>query len=146
MPDGRLALVHNHSSAADATARRVSLYDEIDDTGGLSDGTASAGSATATTRQEAPSAAFWGAPRAPLSLALSADGGRSWPLRADLVTGDGHCLTNNSRDGLNRELSYPSISQTPDGALPIAYTHHRKVIRHIRLDPQGHSPLSRTKQ
>lgn len=53
------------------------------------------------------------------------------------MTGDGHCLTNNSRDGLNRELSYPSIAQTPDGALHIAYTHHRKVIRHIMLTPQS---------
>ncbi|NNN29369.1 glycosyl hydrolase [Streptomyces sp. S3(2020)] len=137
LADGRLALVYNHASAADATARRVSLYDEIDDTGGLADGNTTGGTAT-TVRQAAPSTAFWGAPRAPLSLALSADGGLTWPLRTDLVTGDGHCLTNNSRDGLNRELSYPSITQTPDGALHIAYTHHRKVIRHIRLTPPGH--------
>jgi hypothetical protein len=27
----------------------------------------------------------------------------------DLETGDGFCLTNNSKDGLNREFSYPSI-------------------------------------
>ncbi|WP_371582359.1 exo-alpha-sialidase [Streptomyces sp. NBC_01314] len=136
LADGRLALVYNHSSAADATARRASLYDEIDDTGKLADHKAPGGSATTAVR-EAPSTAFWGAPRAPLSLALSSDGGLTWPLRADLVTGDGHCLTNNSRDGLNRELSYPSIAQTPDGALHIAYTHHRKVIRHIRLAPQS---------
>lgn len=135
LADGRLALTYNHSSAADATARRVSLCDEIDDTGGLADDKARTGGATTTAvrRETAPSTAFWGAPRAPLSLALSSDGGRTWPLRADLVTGDGHCLTNNSRDGLNRELSYPSIAQTPDGAVHIAYTHHRKVIRHIRL-------------
>ncbi|MET8977988.1 exo-alpha-sialidase [Streptomyces sp. NPDC004539] len=129
--DGRLALVYNHSSAADATDRRVSLYDEIDDAGGLS-----AGGATTVTAQQAPSTAFWGAPRAPLSLALSSDGGLTWPTRADLVTGDGYCLTNNSRDGLNRELSYPSITQAPDGALHIAYTHHRKAIHHIRLTPR----------
>ncbi|WSQ13590.1 exo-alpha-sialidase [Streptomyces sp. NBC_01231] len=135
LADGRLALVYNHSSAADATARRVSLYDELDDTGGLADPKAPGGSAPTAARQ-APSTAFWGAPRAPLSLALSSDGGLSWPLRADLVTGDGHCLTNNSRDGLNRELSYPSVTQAPDGALHIAYTHHRKVIRHIRLIPR----------
>ena len=77
--------------------------------------------------------AFWGAPRAPLTLALSADDGRTWPLRRDLETGDGYCLTNNSRDGLNRELSYPSITQTPT-ALHVAYTHHRRTIKHIRLD------------
>ncbi|GHH10016.1 sialidase family protein [Streptomyces lanatus] len=133
LADGRLALVYNHSSAADATARRVSLYDEIDDSGALATGE----EAGATAVKQAPSAAFWGAPRAPLSLALSSDAGRTWPLRADLVTGDGHCLTNNSRDGVNRELSYPSIVQSPDGALHIAYTHHRKVIRHIRLGPRG---------
>ncbi|MEU0071137.1 exo-alpha-sialidase [Streptomyces sp. NPDC006332] len=135
LADGRLALVYNHSSAADATARRVSLYDEIDDTGGLADHRTTGGSATTAVRQT-PSTAFWGAPRAPLSLALSSDGGLSWPLRVDLVTGDGHCLTNNSRDGLNRELSYPSVAQTPDGALHVVYTHHRKVIRHIRLSPR----------
>jgi len=33
LPDDRLALVFNESSAADATARRTSLYDEIDDDG-----------------------------------------------------------------------------------------------------------------
>ncbi len=33
LADGRLALVYNHSSRADATARRASLYDEIDDEG-----------------------------------------------------------------------------------------------------------------
>ncbi|WP_329445421.1 sialidase family protein [Streptomyces canus] len=136
LTDGRLALVYNHSSAADATARRVSLYDEIDDTGSLADGKTPDGPVTTAIRQT-PSTAFWGAPRAPLSLALSSDGGLTWPLRTDLVTGDGHCLTNNSRDGLNRELSYPSIAQTPDGALHIAYTHHRKVIRHIMLTPQS---------
>nr|WSZ20163.1 hypothetical protein OH837_46140 [Streptomyces canus] len=58
-----------------------------------------------TAVRQTPSTAFWGAPRAPLSLALSSDGGGlTWPRRADLVTGDGYCLTNNSRDGLNREL------------------------------------------
>ncbi|QFR02303.1 glycosyl hydrolase [Streptomyces phaeolivaceus] len=160
LTDGRLALVYNHSSAADATARRVSLYDEIDDKGGLADDRAPAGGTTTAVGREteppeppkpselpeaseavpraseAVPGAFWGAPRAPLSLAISSDGGRTWPLRTDLVTGDGHCLTNNSRDGLNRELSYPSIAQTPDGALHIAYAHHRQVIRHIRLLPR----------
>ncbi|MCW8380666.1 sialidase family protein [Streptomyces justiciae] len=131
LSDGRLALVYNHSSAADATDRRVSLYDEIDDAGGLTDG-----ASTTTAVRQAHSAAFWGAPRAPLSLAVSSDGGHTWPLRADLVTGDGYCLTNNSRDGLNRELSYPSVTQAPNGDLHIAYTHHRKEIRHIQLTPR----------
>lgn len=119
LTDGRLALAYNHSSRADAVARRESLYDEIDEAGG---------------EEPFTDDAFWGAPRAPLSLALSADGGRTWPARYDLETGDGHCLTNNSRDGLNRELSYPSIAQTPDGGVHVAYTRHRRTIKHVRLD------------
>ncbi|MFJ5222960.1 exo-alpha-sialidase [Streptomyces sp. NPDC088400] len=126
LEDGRLALVHNPSSAADATERRVSLYDEIDDEG-LTGG--QAGTAPPS------DAAFWGAPRAPLSLSVSSDGGRTWPVRHDLETGDGYCLTNNSRDGLNRELSYPSIARSGDGTLHIAYTHHRRTIKHLRLSP-----------
>ncbi|MPY63862.1 glycosyl hydrolase [Streptomyces spongiae] len=125
LADGRLALTYNHSSAADAVARRVSLYDDIEDEGADEQAVA-----------EPSSDAFWGAPRAPLSLAVSSDGGLTWPRRHDLETGDGHCLTNNSRDGLNRELSYPSITQSPDGTLHIAYTHHRRTIRYVRLAPE----------
>ncbi|TDD21988.1 sialidase family protein [Nonomuraea diastatica] len=121
LADGRIALVFNHSSRADATERRTSLYDEIEGHGGSEGHGASVGTA------------FWGAPRAPLTLALSSDGGRSWPWRRDLETGDGYCMSNNSRDGLNRELSYPSIAQTADGSLHVAYTHHRKAIKHIRI-------------
>ncbi|MCX5530182.1 exo-alpha-sialidase [Streptomyces sp. NBC_00006] len=130
LTDGRLALVYNHSSAADATDRRVSLYDEIDESGDLA-------TQAGTADDDTVGSAFWGAPRAPLSLALSPDGGRTWQRAADLVTGDGHCMTNNSRDGLNRELSYPSVTQSADGALHIAYTHHRKGIRHIQLTPHA---------
>ncbi|MHA6804442.1 sialidase family protein [Salinifilum ghardaiensis] len=123
--DGRLALAFNPSSAADATARRASLYDEID-----GDALADRGPA------EGPAGtAFWGAPRAPMSLALSEDGGETWPVRRDLESGDGYCLTNNSRDGTNRELSYPSVVQTADGYLHLAYTHHRRAIKHVRAVP-----------
>jgi predicted neuraminidase len=80
-------------------------------------------------------AAFWGAPRAPLVVALSGDGGRSWHRHAEIETGDGYCLTNNSLDRRNRELSYPSIHQTPDGRMHVAFTYHRQAIKHVVLDP-----------
>ncbi|WP_431904585.1 sialidase family protein [Amycolatopsis thermoflava] len=124
--DGRLALVYNHSSRADATGRRVSLYDEISE-----DGLAEQ---TAPEPQPGEGGAFWGAPRAPMSLALSADDGRTW-RRRDLEVGDGHCMTNNSRDKLNRELSYPSIVQTADGNLHIAFTYFRQAIKYVRVSP-----------
>ncbi|RNL82631.1 sialidase family protein [Halostreptopolyspora alba] len=125
--DGRVALVFNASSAADATDRRVSLYDEIADDGRTS--------TNAAAQAPPPGAAFWGAPRAPLTLALSSDKGRTWPVRRDLEVGDGYCMTNNSRDGLNRELSYPSITQTADGWLHIAFTYFRQAIKYLRLSP-----------
>lgn len=132
LADGRVAMVFNNSSAADATDRRVSLYDEIDDDG-LAD------VAEPQVRTDSASdvrTAFWGAPRAPMTLAISSDGGRTWPLLRDLETGDGYCMTNNSRDGLNREFSYPSIRQAPDGSLDIAFTYFRQAIKyvHVHLD------------
>lgn len=126
LTDGRIALVYNHSSAANAAERRLSLYDEIDDGDG----------ATAEQPQRARTA-FWGAPRAPLSLVLSADGGRTWSERLDLETGDGYCMTNNSTDRKNRELSYPSVHQGPDGRLNVAFTYHRQAIKHIVLPTPG---------
>ncbi|RCV48617.1 sialidase family protein, partial [Marinitenerispora sediminis] len=140
--DDRLALVYNASSAADATERRVSLYDEIDDDG-LAPSTPGAGApapeaptGAGEPGREGERTAFWGAPRAPMTLAVSADGGATWPLRHDLEVGDGYCLTNNSRDGLNREFSYPSILQNADGGLDVAFTYYRQAIKHVRLSPE----------
>ena len=73
-------------------------------------------------------------PRAPLSLAFSGDDGETFAGRRDLETGDGYCLSNNSRDGLNREFSYPSILEAPDGALHVAFTYFRRAIKYLRLD------------
>jgi predicted neuraminidase len=130
LTDGRIALVFNHSSAADATDRRTGLYDDIEDEEGA------APQAEAVPAPAAPQrTAFWGAPRAPMTLALSSDGGRSWPVMRDLETGDGFCMTNNSKDQLNREFSYPSITQTPDGALHIAFTYFRRAIKYARVAP-----------
>lgn len=57
-----------------------------------------------------------------MTVAISADGGKSWSWRRNLDEGDGYCMTNNSTEKLNREFSYPSIKQSPDGTLHIAYT------------------------
>ncbi|MBR0755426.1 exo-alpha-sialidase [Bradyrhizobium jicamae] len=124
LANGHLALVFNNSSAANATDRRLSLYDEIEDNLPPVLG----GEAAKTDGRSA----FWGAPRAPMTLAISTDDGRSW-TRRDVEIGDGYCLTNNSRDQTNRELSYPSVKQTSDGALHMAFTYHRRAIKHVRV-------------
>ena len=42
-------------------------------------------------------------------------------------------MTNNSADRRNREYSYPSIVQSADGAIHIAYTVFRQKIRYVRI-------------
>lgn len=125
LASGELALVYNAMSAAGAVERRASLYDEIDD------GDDNRKEPTAVGRS-----AFWGAPRAPMTVAISADGGKSWPWRRNLDEGDGYCMTNNSLEKLNREFSYPSIKQNPDGSLHIAYTWWRQAIKYVHISPE----------
>lgn len=132
--DGRLAMVFNRSSAAAATQRRESLYDEIEDDEAQAPGPGFG----IEGHEEAPPPderkAFWGAPRAPLCLAFSPDGGLSWPESQDLEVGDGFCLTNNSKDSMNREYSYPSIIQGSDGRIHVAYTYFRQRIKYLRTE------------
>ena len=94
----------------------------------------SSGAAGARRARRASGTAVWGAPRAPMTLAISEDGGRTWPRKRNLEVGDGYCMTNNSREQLNREYSYPSIKQGPDGALHIAFTYFRQAIKYVRVD------------
>ena len=35
------------------------------------------------------------------------------------------------------EFSYPSVVQASDGAVHVTYTHHRRAIRHVALDPHA---------
>lgn len=129
LQDGRLAMIFNNSSALDATERRASLYDELED----DDAKNSAASPVAQSNERR---AFWGAPRAPMTLALSPDDGKTWPWKRNLEVGDGYCMSNDSARSINREYSYPSLRQTADGQLHVAYTVFRKHIRHAKLMPE----------
>ena len=73
LASGELALVFNLMSAAGAQERRTSLYDEIDDGDGRKEPVVTHGRT-----------AFWGAPRAPMTVAISPDGGKSWPWQRHL--------------------------------------------------------------
>jgi len=116
LQDGRIAMVLNPVNAAMSDARRASLYDEID-----------AGAVAGT------GGAVWGVPRAPMAVAiLDADGERVLSV-TPIDTSSGACLTNNSQDGQNRELSYPSILQDPAGDLHVAYTCYRRAIKYVRM-------------
>lgn len=126
LASGELAMVFNYMSAEGALERRASLYDEIDD------GDDSRKEPEVTTGRTA----FWGAPRAPMTVAISADGGKTWPWQRHLDEGDGYCMTNNSMEKLNREFSYPTIKQGRDGSLHIAYTYFRQAIKYVHVTPE----------
>ncbi|PZQ48560.1 MAG: glycosyl hydrolase [Rhodovulum sulfidophilum] len=121
--DGRVALLCNPVSAADSAARRESLYDEL---GEGDDGRGDPAGGVP---------AIWGVPRAPLTLCLSEDGGRTFPRRRVVEDGPGTCLSNDPLDGRNHELSYPAMVEAADGGLRLAFTFHRRAIKYVALDP-----------
>ncbi|WP_154792557.1 sialidase family protein [Occultella kanbiaonis] len=67
--------------------------------------------------------------RTPLTLAVSEDGGRTWPLQRNLQVAD--IEYKDAPVG----YSYPAMIQTSDGALQVAYSYLRKTIKHVRLEP-----------
>ena len=123
LPGGIVAMTCNPISAAQSASRRASLYDELEES---------------DDRPEATEGCHptWGVERAPLALCLSRDGGRTFPVRHVIEDSPGTCLSNDSLDGRNEELSYPVLLPRADGGLDIAYTLHRRAIRHVRLDPR----------
>jgi len=122
MKDGRLAIACNPVNKDMSADRRASLYDELEN----------------DQRPEADGGcvAIWGVPRAPLIVALSNDDGLSFSKQVNVADSTGKCLSNNSLDGHNQELSYPSLAETTDGALYVAFTLHRRAIAHVRLSAE----------
>jgi predicted neuraminidase len=59
--------------------------------------------------------------RRPLSIAISADEGKTWPNKKIVATGDS-------------SYSYPSAVQSPDGLIHIVYSLARDRIQHITLN------------
>jgi predicted neuraminidase len=126
LPSGRVLVVYNHSSKEKAVGQREGLYDDVKEEGDERQNQQS---------KHAGRQAFWGAPRAPLCLAWSDDDGKTWDHRV-LEEGDGYCMTNNSEQKLNRELSYPSMALGPDGMVHIAFTFWRQKIKYVQVRPE----------
>ena len=77
--------------------------------------------------------ANWPRTRWPLSVAISADDGDSWPWIRDLDTGFGFCGPFNW--DLNGQLAYPVLLEGRPGELHIAYSWGgRQAIRYLCID------------
>lgn len=80
----------------------------------------------ATTRGKPRAAA-----RKILSVALSVDGGRTWPWVKDVQNGD---EPPTSQPGEDSEYSYPSVVQSPNGMIQLAFTFRRETIQYMTFD------------
>lgn len=120
LPDGNLVLAFNKSSAKDAKVRRLSLFSDETEVKDAPD-------------ESKGKVAFWGAPRAPMTVAISEDFGKTWPYVRNVAEGSGYALTNNSKDKKNREFSYPSIKPTLDGKIDLTFTYFRQNIAFVEL-------------
>lgn len=129
LKDGRLAMIGNPMNAVSSKDRRASLYDELGEEDGRPDADPSGGCVP-----------VWGVPRAPVTVGLSEDGGRTFPTRIVIEDGPGTCLSNDSTDGRNQEMSYPWLLEGQDGTLHLAYTYHRRAIKYVRMAPGWAKP------
>lgn len=119
LDNGDIVMAFNDSSAKDATQRRASLYsDQVEEK---------------EINQSGPRA-FWGAPRAPMTVAISEDNGKTWPYKRNIAEGSGFALTNDSAHDKNREFSYPSITTTVDGQIEVSFTYFRQKIALVKFD------------
>lgn len=127
LADGTLALVYNAISAKDSSDRREGLYDGIDD------GKKPVGEKDPA--YDKLPRAVWGTPRTPMTIALSTDGGKTWPERRDIDASSGAALSNNTSTGERRnfELSYPTVTEMADGRIGVAYTYFRSAIKFVRF-------------
>ena len=130
LQDGRMAMVFNNICAADSTDRRASLYDEIEE-GKVED--AERNMTGDVPVDKLGRKAVWGTPRAPMTIALSEDHGKTWPYIRNIQEGDGSCMSNNSLEKKNREFSYPSIKQGKDGSIHVSFTYFRQTIKYVRV-------------
>ena len=73
-----------------------------------------------------------------MTLAVSADGGRTWPSKRNLEVGDGYCMTNNStRSGSTANSPIPRSRRPRTAALHIAFTYFRHAIKYVRVTEPG---------
>jgi predicted neuraminidase len=76
-----------------------------------------------------------GALRKPLSVALSLDGGATWPYVRNIEEGRPGCglAEQTPKQPGREEYSYPSIIQTRSGEILVAFTFRRQTIKVVSI-------------
>ncbi|HZC42710.1 MAG TPA: sialidase family protein [Acidobacteriaceae bacterium] len=66
-----------------------------------------------------------------LSIALSVDGGKTWPWVRDVQKEREAPALRSEEDA---EYSYPSVTQSPDGKIQMAFTFRRETVKYMTFD------------
>lgn len=79
-----------------------------------------------------PGRAAWPGLRCPVAVALSEDGGLTWPMIRHMELGEGFVGPENSTN--NRQYEYPYLMQAADGALHLAFAYQsRRGVKWMRF-------------
>ena len=82
-----------------------------------------------------PGKAAWPGLRCPVAVALSEDGGVTFPIIRWMERGEGFMGEENRTN--NKQYEYPYIMQSRDGLLHLAYASHtRKGVKYVRFSEQ----------
>ena len=77
----------------------------------------------------------WPGLRCPVTIALSEDGGLTFPLIRNIERGEGYCGDENR--GSNLQYEYPYLMQDSEGMLNVAYAYRtRKGVKWVRLSEE----------
>ena len=76
--------------------------------------------------------------RKPLSVALSQDGGETWPWVRDIEKGSFAGQPSGPHDDKegHDEYSYPSLLQDANGKIVVAYTYRHETVKVVRFDEE----------
>lgn len=82
-----------------------------------------------------PGKAAWPGLRCPVAVALSEDGGKTFPMIRWMERGEGYMGEENRTN--NQQYEYPSLMQSADGTLHLAYAAHtRKGVKYLHFTEQ----------
>lgn len=77
----------------------------------------------------------WPGLRCPVTIALSEDEGRTFPLIRNIERGEGYCGDENK--GSNLQYEYPYIMQAKDGMLHLAYAYKTRIgVKWVKLSEE----------
>ncbi len=88
--------------------------------------------------------AAWPGLRCPVAIALSEDGGKTFPMIRNIELGQGYVGEENRTN--NKQYEYPFLMQSSDGMLHLAYAYHdRQGVKYVTLSEESVAGKKREK-